>query len=526
METFNGYFDRLYKKNNYLDKFGGSVVTTTITLFCFFLIFSYYYVQNKIEPIRQDWANQRCRPEVMPFAGMINAPKGVSQTEYTSENFMRCTTTILSSITAHFLKPFYYISDLLVRFFKTLMNSVNMIRIYILSLRIKLERIFQYLIARIVNVMIPLQNILIKLKDTMAKTMGIATTGLYTVYGSYLAIKAFMGSFLQILILALVIAAAAIIILWILPFTWPAAAAGTVFFLLISIPVAIIAGWTSHILNISSRRVPGKPSCFDENTIIETMKGKEKIKNIKSGTKLKNGDRITGIFKLALNNLDVYKLGGIIVTGCHKVFYEPLGWIDVCDHPNSIKIEKYRKPYIYCLNTESKRIYIGNHKFLDWDDLEPIDIIKLKNLRYISRRGSMSEIHRYLESGLNGEIIIELENGNSVKLQDIKVNDHLRFGERVIGIIEIDTKNIDVKKYKFKTFSIIGGPNIHFKDSDLGNFNTLKINGEIINKNKPEKLYHLLTDTGFFTVDGYKLRDYNSAIENILDIRDKLFALF
>ena len=40
------------------------------------------------------------------------------------------------------------------------------------------------------------------------------------------------------------------------------------------------------------------------------------------------------------------------------------------------------------------------------------------------------------------------------------------------------------------------------------------------------KLYHILTDSGFFTIDGHKLRDYNSAIENILDIRDKLFALF
>ena len=46
--------------------------------------------------------------------------------------------------------------------------------------------------------MIPLQNILIKLKD-MAKTMGIATTGLYTGMASYLAIKLLWG-ILQILI--------------------------------------------------------------------------------------------------------------------------------------------------------------------------------------------------------------------------------------------------------------------------------------------------------------------------------------
>ena len=32
--------------------------------------------------------------------------------------------------------------------------------------------------------------------------------------------------------------------------------------------------------------------------------------------------------------------------------------------------------------------------------------------------------------------------------------------------------------------------------------------------------------TGFFMVNGYRIRDYNSAIENILDIRDKLLSLF
>ena len=37
----------------------------------------------------------------------------------------------------------------------------------------------------------------------------------------------------------------------------------------------------------------------------------------------------------------------------------------------------------------------------------------------------MSDIHKYLESGLDGNILIELENGESVKLKNIKVNDQL-----------------------------------------------------------------------------------------------------
>ena len=310
-----------------------------------------------------------------------------------------------------------------------------------------------------------------------------------------------------------------------MPWTWPVAAASTVFFLLLAIPISIIAGWMTHILNISSNRVPNKPSCFDKNTIIETKKGNIKIKNIKSGMILKNGDKVTAIFKLAYNNLEIYNLDNIIVTGCHKVFHDNLGWIDVKDHPNSKKIENYREPAIYCLSTQTKRISINSHKFLDWDDLEPVDIIKLKNLNYLKNNSSLSDIHKNLESGLDGNIMIELENGQSIKLKNIQLNDQLYSGERIIGVVEIDTADIyAVKKYKFKDFEIIGAPNIHFKDKDLGNFNTLKLEADIVEK--PDKLYHILTDTGFFNIDGHKLRDYNSSIENILDIRNKLFALF
>ena len=526
-ETFGDYFNKMYKKDGYLDKYGGSVVASGLTIFFFFLVFSYFYVQSQIEPIRQDWNNQRCSPSVMPFAGIINKPPDKTASEFTSENFMQCTTQILTSIVSYFMQPLYFISGLIAKIVKVLQKAVDMIRFVLESLRFQLNRMFTIVIGRIVNVMVPLRILLTKIKDTLQKTIGVAVAGLYTVFGAYLALKAFIGSFLMITIIALIVLVALIIILWIMPWTWPVAAASTVFFLLIAIPIAIIAGWMIHILNIQSKRVPSKPSpsCFDKNTIIETQEGNIKIKNIKPGMLLKNGDKVTAIFKLAYNNLSIYKLDNIIVTGCHKVFHDNLGWIDVADHPDSKKIENYREPAIYCLSTQTKRIIIGKYKFLDWDDLEPVDIIKLKNLHYLDNNCSLSDIHKNLESGLDGNINIELENGQSVKLKDIQINDQLYSGERIIGIVQIDTKDIyAVKKYKFKEFEIIGAPNIHFKDVDLGNFNTLKLEGEEVKK--PELLYHILTDTGFFNIDGHKLRDYNSAIENILDIRDKLFALF
>lgn len=522
-ETFYSYFNRLYDKKTYLDKYGGSVIATGVTLLIFFCIFSFFYIQSKMDPIRQNWANERCKPEVMPFAGLINAPKGTSKMAYTADNFTKCTVNVLSEIVQYFTSPLYYLSDLTSNFYLMLMKVVQSFRTLGFYLRMKVMKIIEYIVARIYNVMIPVQRMFIKLKDTLKKTEGIMVTGLYTVFSTYLALKAFIGSFLQILIVALIILVAVIIALWILPFTWPAAAALTAFFLLLAIPIGIIAGHMVHILNISSRSVPNKPGCFDKNTKIATNDGLKSISNIKSGTILENGDRVTASFKIANSN-DMYRFNNIIISGSHKVLHDIKGWVFIKDHPESIKIENYYEPYIYCISTESKRININNYKFLDWDDIEPIDVIKLKNLNYLHTYSPLSDIHRYLESGIDGNSLIELDDGREMKLQKIKVNDVLRGGERVIAKVEIDTKNIAyVRKYVFGNFKIIGAPNIHICDTDLGNFNTLDKFGKVLTSQ--DKLYHLITDTGFFYVNGIKVRDYNSAIENILDVRDKLYAL-
>ena len=97
-KTFESYINKITQKITYLDKYGGSVIATGLILFSFFLIFSYFYVMNKLKPIKADWTNQRCNPAVMPFAGLINAPPHSSKIEYTAENFYQCTQSILATI--------------------------------------------------------------------------------------------------------------------------------------------------------------------------------------------------------------------------------------------------------------------------------------------------------------------------------------------------------------------------------------------------------------------------------------------
>jgi hypothetical protein len=516
-KTFNSYINKITQKITYLDKYGGSVLATGLILFSFFLIFSYFYVMNKLKPIKKDWINQRCNPAVMPFAGLINAPPNSSKIEYTAENFTQCTQSILATIIGYFMAPINYTVQHMTEFLAEIMKSVNMIRHVFAYIRNKIMGIVANIFARIYNIIIPVQVILMKLKDILAKSVGVMTSALYTVMTLFLSMKAFLGAFLEIMVISLIILAAATILLWILPFTWPAAAAMTALFVAVSVPLAIIAIGLGDVLHItSSKNIPGKPGCFDEDTTIHLKNKFVKVKHLKPGDYLFDGSKVTAFFKISTHDKNMYQINKLIVSGSHKIRYNDT-WISVKNHPQAIYLEEYSKPYIYCFNTTSKRIKIDEHILLDWDDVDDLDFVELKNLvsNFIQFNAPTSHIHSYLEGGFDKNTEIELEDGRCVNISEIKVNDQLRFGERVLGIVKIDTTNLSqVKKHEFKDKIIVGGPNIWIDDNDLGNFSTLGLDSESIEK--PKRLYQILTDTGSFTIQGIKFMDYNSAIEQIM----------
>ena len=518
IHTFKSYINKITQKVSYLDKYGSSVIVTALTLFVFFLIFSYLYIQNKILPIKADWINQRCKPEVIPFAGMINKPPNQSAFEFTAENFSQCAQGILASIIGMFLQPIYFVIGIVSDLFKEIMKAVNIIRTVIAYIRNRIMMIVSDIFAKIFNILIPVQVVLIKLKDILGKSIGVLTTGLYTILTVYMSMKSFLGAFLEILVLALIILAAATILLWILPFTWPLAGAMTSLFVAISIPLAIIATTLGKTINISpTEDIPGKPGCFDKNTVIKLKKGEKTINKIKINDILADGARITATFKVTSAGKKMYKMNQLVVSGSHKIYHKELGWIKVEDHPYAILIKNYSEEYIYCLNTTSKQIKIQEHLLSDWDDIDMLDFLDLKNLtgNFLAKNGKTNQIHASLEGGFTKEMEIELEDGRLINISKVKVNDILRFGDKVLGIVEIDAEYLNkVCKYELKDTTIIGGPNLWINDNDLGKFSTLGIKSENIKGIK--KLYQILTDTGYLTINGIRFMDYNSAIEEIM----------
>ena len=506
----------IYNKKGYLDHYGGSLVLTLLIMFIVFISLSYYYVKLHIKPLRANWSENKCHPIVMPFAGIINKPDDKTSAQFAKENFSECLTQILARIVSVLTMPLKFSLSLIRRFFGILKDALQKMRELMNYLRKMMTEIVREVMNRILNVVISLRKMLINFKTVFEKIRAVLISVLYTIVSIYYALKSFMGAFLELVIKLLVILAAIIIILWIFPWTYGLAGALTAFFVAIAVPLVFIAIVLGQVLKLTSGNIPSTPACFDENTIIEMKEGEKKIKDIKVGEVLRNGSSVTAVFKLANTKNEIYKLGEVLVTGEHLVNYKGLGWIPAKDHHQSIEMS-YSKPYLYCLNTTNKIIEIDGNIFLDWDELDSLDIEKLKcaSINYIPRDFKTELIHKYIDGGFVGSTQIELEDGRIKNIKDVEINEQLKFGERVLGIVEIDATNMTgVGIYKFGEKSFIGGPNLRIRDGILGNKTSLDFYGEQISHVK--KLYHLITDKGFFNLDGVRFFDYNGLLEPII----------
>ena len=149
--------------------------------------------------------------------------------------------------------------------------------------------------------------------------------------------------------------------------------------------------------------------------------------------------------------------------------------------------------------------------------------ICVKAKDYLPANPKREEMHKFLEGGFVADTAIDLQSGNSIPIKEVCVNDILKNGERVLGIVKIDGRNLRGLKELGKSDNCIKcGPNVRFVDHNLGNITSLKA-GKLSHASA-DKLYHLVTDTKFFTIQNIKFYDYNAAIESLLEGSYLLFA--
>ena len=515
----------LYSKLGYMDQYGGSLIIFIIVTILLIIIFFYYISAANSQAVIDDWPNQRCNISVLPFAGFITHPEDMTEVEYTQENFNYCTQQILKSIAAPSIEPLAFISNLLLNLASQLQESIQAARAMFDRIRTFIQAIVGNIMSRLMNILTPLQKIIIGARDILNKMQGTMVTILYSALGGYLSLKSLLGAIAQFITNMLIGLAGVILILWIVAAVFAPASfialSLSASFTAIAVPFAVLLIMMKVILNVDGYKVP-KLKCFDKNTLVPMNDGTQKIiSEIKLGDVLKDNNKVTGFIRVETKGSIMYYLDGVFVSDTHIVNYHGK-WMPVSKHPDSIKCAEYNEPYLYCLNTSNKTIVIQNITFTDWDEIYNKDIDDIRYNNSHLKLDGLDLIHKQLDGGFEGSTLIKLASCNYKKMKDILIGDRLINGEVVYGLVEIDGSDLsDQYKIILGEEIIEGGPNLVICDSKYGYHSTLDNCNKIKLNKKHDRLYHLLTDKKTFTIGNIRFYDYNAAIDIFLEKNDK-----
>ena len=174
--------------------------------------------------------------------------------------------------------------------------------------------------------------------------------------------------------------------------------------------------------------------CFDPDTLLDTDKGKVKIKNIKIGDILSDNSKVIGILKFKYNKCQMYDYQGIIVSDSHLV-YEYNKWIQVKNSKIAKKVD-YNKKELYCLITDTHKININKIIFSDYFDynLDPNDI-QDKVLSILNGYSIKNINKKYPLWAFYKNTMIDTASGRK-KISEFNIDDDTLYG-KVNGIIKV-----------------------------------------------------------------------------------------
>jgi len=529
----------IYDKTSYFDTYGGSLVFCIALLVFLAMFHMYQRMMLKAEPIRRNWTANRCSPTVIPFAGNIMRPKNMSWVKFTGKNFNTCLNITLEQITGYFVQPIQSILGPITKVWNSILNALQNIRKMVNYIRIQLANIFKDFFARLMNIIPPMQRMVLALKDMLAKIQGVFKSGVYMLVGAYYSLMSFFGLLLTFVIIILIALSILIIITfllaWFTPFYLSVAVSLTITYLSIMVPLLIMVVFFAMFGVESPLAAPPAPSgCFGPDTPIALLGGSiAPINTLRPGTMLADGGVVTATMRIETGDNKVFSLNGVNVTGEHYVKHGD-AWIHVKDHPDATPNPSYVSPYVFCMNTSTKYITIGDDVFSDWDELHEPDMVSNHLAHHpanagwpkpeFSEFGISSDIHRLFEGGLVSDTLVSCADGTAVHIDRITVGYMLAGGARVTGVVSV--LGSDLRQTTSHVGQDLGGnmqailrgaPHNVFVDSETGkDRSTLFVNSysHVLHPASRPVLFHLITDTETFPLsNGIVMRDYTACID-------------
>ena len=143
--------------------------------FACYIIIIFYFIRMK--EIKDNWPTYRCNPLFMPLSDDV------------SKDFTYCVQNMQSNYIGNILQPIIYNTTSLTNLAENFTKDINNMREMLSQTRNFMEDIIHKVFGVFLNMTIEFQKIVISLKDVMGKTVGMMTTLLYVLDGSFKTIE-------------------------------------------------------------------------------------------------------------------------------------------------------------------------------------------------------------------------------------------------------------------------------------------------------------------------------------------------
>uniref|UniRef100_A0A6C0KT16 Hedgehog/Intein (Hint) domain-containing protein n=1 Tax=viral metagenome TaxID=1070528 RepID=A0A6C0KT16_9ZZZZ len=330
-----------------------------------------------IKNIKDNWAENRCSPMIMPFASFFGHD--------TSENFQFCMGKIFNNFSTPFFGSIGTIFGQFTELLQSIFNSVNSIRTIIASLGGGINVIFQEFTERISNFFFKLRLSAIRLKALFGRMYAILFSVMYMGMSGITGMTSFTNTFL---------------FSFIDTFCFP--------------------GETPVLIKVA-----------------DEIK-KVAIKEVKIGDVLMPGNTmVTATFQFYSRGQPMVKLGNITVSTNHYVMHNGRP-IMAGEHPHAIPLGPWDSDeLLYCLNTTNHTIPMDYLTFLDYDEAPECDAQTLQWIEEkINAKKSIDKNYSYKDAcfAINETAKIKTMTGLKAA-KDIQIGDELTTGSKVTGII-------------------------------------------------------------------------------------------
>ena len=340
------------------------------------LAIAWYFVNSAVDfnEISKNWANYRCNPAVMPFAGAYG--------HNATENFQFCLNQIFTNQVGGVTGPFIKILMSIVGTSMTFLQNLNSLRMMLATLLGGMNKIiqefsdrFKLLFSQIRITMMRMQTLFRRVFATMYSILFMGMSGMTAGlnFGD-----TFIFKFID-------------------TFCFP----------------------------------PETPIDIEGQGIIP-------IHSVQLGDVCtKTGARVTSVYKFQADGQPMVNLKGVEVSTNHFIKYNGK-WIQAVDHPDAVPCGDWnggKKRPLICLDTDIHEIPLGGYIFSDWDETSESDAATMELAESRVNGAFIPTIDRpwLYQPAYGGSTEILLRGGMTRAAKHIQIGDTLTTG-RVVGI--------------------------------------------------------------------------------------------